>query len=137
MRARVRLLILASVALAACQVPPERVVRKWYADGRIAEERGYTKGEKTGTHRGWWPNGMPKFECHFENGRSTGTCREWYSDGRLATVHRFEGGSEAGLQQGWSATGAPQFSYVIRGGRRYGMLGALNCKPGARTGGAL
>ena len=137
MRARTFHLIAACIACAACQAPPEKIVRKWYADGRIAEERGYTHGDKTGTHRGWWPNGMPQFECRFENGKSAGTCREWYPDGRLATIHRFERGAEAGLQQGWSASGAPQFSYVIRDGRRYGMLGTLNCKTGARTGGEL
>jgi antitoxin component YwqK of YwqJK toxin-antitoxin module len=137
MRARTLSLIAAGLVCAACQTQPDLVVRKWYPDGRIAEERGYSRGEKTGTHRGWWPNGMPQFECRFVNGKSAGMCREWYSDGRLATVHRFERGTETGLQQGWSPAGTPQFSYVIRDGRRYGMLGTLNCKTGARTGGAL
>ncbi len=113
------------------------VMTKHYDSGRIAESRMFVRGVKTGVHRGWWPSGMPQFECRFKDGLSDGTCREWYDNGQLATVHRFHDGVEAGLQQGWSAAGAPQFSYEIRDGRRYGLLGALNCKTGARTGGAL
>jgi antitoxin component YwqK of YwqJK toxin-antitoxin module len=128
-------LMLAS--LAACERNPERVVTTRYANGQIAEVRSYARGEKTGTHRGWWANGAPKFECRYDDGAAVGTCREWYANGRLAAIHRFQRGAEAGLQQGWSDTGRPQFSYVMRDGRRYGLLGALNCKPGVRTGGAL
>ena len=112
-------------------------VTKHYDNGRVSESRVYTHGVKTGVHRGWWPNGMPRFECRFKDGLSDGTCREWYDNGQLATLHRFRNGVETGLQQGWSDTGAPQFSYEIRGGRRYGLLGALNCKTGARAPGAL
>jgi antitoxin component YwqK of YwqJK toxin-antitoxin module len=125
-------------ALAAAWHPhANTVVKKWYADGTLAEVREYSGGVKTGLHRGWWPNGAKRFECRFENGRSAGSCREWYRNGRLATIHRFRGGIEAGLQQGWSDTGAPQFSYEIRDGRRYGLLGSMTCKTAARAAGAL
>jgi antitoxin component YwqK of YwqJK toxin-antitoxin module len=134
---RLRSLIITCVMFAACRPDPEVTITKRYPDGRIAEVRGYTRGDKSGLHRGWWPNGKPKFECGFDRGMAEGTCREWYPDGTLATVHRFQDGVETGLQQGWSSVGAPQFSYVMRGGRRYGLLGALNCKTGARAEGAL
>jgi antitoxin component YwqK of YwqJK toxin-antitoxin module len=64
-------------------------------------------------------------------------CREWYESGRLAAVHRFAKGEEDGLQEGWSPAGEVVFSYDMRGGRRYGLLGAMNCKTGARAPGAL
>jgi antitoxin component YwqK of YwqJK toxin-antitoxin module len=132
------LVLIASSALtAACRGEPAVTVTKRYDSGRIAETRMYVHGVKTGVHRGWWPNGMPQFECRFKDGLSLGTCLEWYADGTLATVHRFQNGVETGLQQGWSLSGAPQFSYDMRNGRRYGLLGALNCKTGVRTGGAL
>jgi antitoxin component YwqK of YwqJK toxin-antitoxin module len=112
-------------------------VTKHYDNGRVSESRMYAHGVKTGVHRGWWPNGMPRFECRFKDGLSDGTCREWYENGQLATLHRFHDGVETGLQQGWSDAGAPQFSYEMRDGRRYGLLGALNCKTGARAPGAI
>jgi antitoxin component YwqK of YwqJK toxin-antitoxin module len=134
---RIREIVIACLPLAGCHATPDVVVTERYADGRIAEVRGYTHGDKDGLHLGWWPNGMPKFECRFDRGLAVGTCREWYADGRPASVHRFERGVESGLQQGWSANGAPQFSYEMRNGRRYGLLGTLNCKTGVRTAGAL
>lgn len=125
------------IALASACGSGEVAVTTHYDNGRVSELRMYVHGVKTGVHRGWWPNGMPRFECRFKDGLSDGTCREWYNNGRLATVHRFHDGVETGLQQGWSDAGAPQFSYDIRDGRRYGLLGALNCKTGARAPGAI
>lgn len=134
---RTVVLVLVVAIAAACDGNAAVTVTKQYDNGRISESRMYVRGVKTGVHRGWWPNGMPRFECRFRDGLSDGTCREWYDNGQLATVHRFRDGVEAGLQQGWSAAGAPQFSYEFRDGRRYGLLGALNCKTGARTPGAI
>ena len=102
---------------------------RWYDDGRPAESRDFRRGNKVGTHRGWWPTGAPRFACTFVDGVSVGTCSDWYASGRLATVHRFANGHEEGLQQGWSDAGALQFSYTRRDGRRYGVLGAVVCKP--------
>jgi antitoxin component YwqK of YwqJK toxin-antitoxin module len=134
---RLLALVLILALGAACRPEETATMKRFYSDGRLAESRQYTHGEKTGVHRGWWDSGMPKFECRFVAGRSEGDCREWYSSGRLATIHRFKDGAETGLQRGWSANGAPQFSYEMRNGRRYGLLGALNCKTGVRSGGAL
>lgn len=130
-------IVAACAMLGACHAASDATVTKRYPDGSIAEVRGYARGEKNGVHRGWWPNGKPKFECTYDRGLAQGICREWYANGALATEHRFRDGAETGLQQGWSPTGAPQFSYVMRDGRRYGLLGALNCKTGAREPGAL
>ena len=130
-------LIVGCVMIAACRPDPAVTVTKRYPDGRVAEVRGYTRGDKSGVHRGWWPDGKPKFECRFDRGLAEGACEEWYADGTLATVHRFQHGVETGLQQGWAPNGASQFSYVMRDGRRYGLLGTLNCKTGARAEGTL
>lgn len=130
-------LVLVIAICSACHSDDTVTLQRRYSDGRIAESRQFTHGVKTGVHRGWWNSGMPQFECRYVDGRSEGNCREWYANGRLAMVHRLKDGMETGLQQGWSASGAPQFSYEMRNGRRYGLLGALSCKTGARTGGAL
>lgn len=130
-------LAFACAMLGACTRNPEQLVETHYRSGRLASVRGYARGEKEGLHRGWWPSGIPQFECRYANGRAVGTCREWYANGRPATVHRYVDGVESGLQQGWGRTGESQFSYDVRGGRRYGLLGALNCKTGSRAAGAL
>jgi antitoxin component YwqK of YwqJK toxin-antitoxin module len=127
----------ACALLGACTRSPEQLVEAHYPNGRLASVRGYTRGEKDGLHRGWWPSGASQFECRYANGNAVGTCREWYADGRPASVHRYVDGAESGLQQGWGRAGEPQFSYDVRGGRRYGLLGALNCKTGARAPGAI
>lgn len=134
---RASVLVITCALLGACTHAPEKTIETRYTDGRLASVRGYSRGEKEGVHRGWWPNGSPQFECAYVKGRAEGTCREWYESGRLATVHRFEKGEEEGLQQGWSPAGEVQFSYDMRGGRRYGLLGAMNCKTGARAPGSL
>jgi antitoxin component YwqK of YwqJK toxin-antitoxin module len=101
----------------------------WYDDGRIAESREYRRGNKVGTHRGWWPSGAPRFACAFVDGVAEGACSEWYASGRLASLQHFTHGVEDGLQQGWSDRGDLQFSYTRRDGRRYGVRGAVVCKP--------
>ncbi len=133
----VALSLACALVAVACARNPEKVTETHYADGRLESVRTYTHGEKDGLHRGWWPDGTPKFECRYDNGRAVGTCSEWYETGRLATVHRYAKGAEAGLQQGWSPAGDVLFAYDMRDGRRYGVLGAMNCKTGARAPGAL
>ncbi len=113
------------------------VSKKWYDDGRLAEERTYRAGRKVGQHRGWWPNGRPQFACHFVDGNPTDTCTDWHDNGQVAMVHRYRNGEEDGLQQGWSRTGAQQFSYQMREGRRFGLLGAVTCKSAALAEGVL
>jgi len=130
-------LIIGVAIAAACRGDAAVTVTKHYDNGRVAESRMYLRGVKTGVHRGWWPNGMPQFECTFKDGLSEGTCREWFENGQLATLHRFHDGVATGFQQGWSVRGEPQFSYEMRDGRRYGLLGALTCKTGSRTPGAI
>ena len=131
------LISLAAGLLGACRSRPEKIVQTRYPDGRVASVRGYAHGEKEGVHRGWWPNGAPQFECRYVKGRAEGTCTEWYDTGHLATVHRYVRGEEEGLQTGWGPAGEVQFSYSVRNGRRYGLLGAMNCRTGARAPGAL
>ncbi len=131
------MIVTGAALLGACTHAPEMTVETRYPDGRVSSVRGYTRGEKEGVHRGWWPKGAPQFECGYVKGRAEGTCSEWYDNGRLATVRRYARGQEEGLQMGWGPAGEVEFSYSMRDGRRYGLLGAMNCKAGKRTPGAL
>ena len=137
MRTLTLIALTVTLLLGACRSNPEHIVQTRYPDGRVASLRGYTRGEKEGVHRGWWPNGMPQYECRYNHGLAQGTCREWYASGRLATIHRYTKGAEEGLQVGWSPAGEVVFSYEMRDGRRYGLLGAMNCKTGSRAPGEL
>ena len=100
----------------------------WYADGRLAQTRFYRKNQKHGTHKGFWPNGEPKFVYHFINGKYEGEYKEWHSNGKLFKLQHFENGIEIGSQQAWEATGKVKFNYVVREGRRYGLVGTKTCE---------
>ena len=104
-----------------------RVDRAWYADGRVAEERGWRGAREEGVHKGWWPGGHPRFEYSYRDGRLEGVSREWFASGALWREQRYDAGHEAGLQRMYWEDGRVRASYVVRNGRRYGVLGAKGC----------
>lgn len=103
------------------------VHRTWYANGQLAEERGWIAGRETGAHRGWWPNGKPRFIYTYHDGLLSGVSREWFPGGALLSEQRYEAGHEAGLQRMYWEDGRVRASYEVRDGRRYGLLGSKGC----------
>ena len=105
----------------------EGTSRLRHANGRLSEERIFHKGRKVGIHRGWWPNGNPRFEYHFTNGEHHGAMLEWYEDGTPYKAFHHRMGYEDGSQRMWWEDGRIRANYVVRNGRRYGLIGVKNC----------
>ncbi len=117
-----------AMSFATHAIDPTLVVeRKWYADGRLAEERTYLAGKESGSHRGWWPNGSPRFVYAYREGFLEGESREWFPSGALWRDQLYAQGHESGLQRLYWEDGRVRASYEVRDGRRYGLMGAKGC----------
>src|SRR4051812_40932955 len=75
------------------------VTRKYFDNGQLAEQREYVNGLESGTHRGWWPNGTPRFVYNYAGGVLEGESREWFLSGALWRDQHYNRGHEAGLQR--------------------------------------
>ena len=104
-----------------------RIERAWYANGTPAEERGWRGTREEGVHRGWWPDGRPRFAYTYHDGLLQGESREWFASGALWRAQRYSAGHEAGLQRMYWEDGRVRASFVVQDGRRYGLLGAKGC----------
>lgn len=103
------------------------IQRKWYPDGHLSEVRYYEAGLKTGTHKGFWNNGKPKFTYHFDKDLYEGPQYKYYEDGRPYTLKNYKNGQEEGMQQEWNQQGNLTINYQAQQGRQYGNIGKKNC----------
>ena len=103
----------------------------FYPDGSIAEARTFVDGNESGTSRGWWEDGAPKFVYPFEEGLYEGEVIEWYRDGTTFRRFNYVAGKESGAQKMWDADGSLRANYVVRDGRRFGLIGTKGCTGGA------
>jgi len=103
------------------------VWKKFYADGKLAEQRCFDNGKKVGEYDAWWPNGTAKLVYHFNNGEYEGTCREWTDQKVLIAEMNYKEGYEDGPQKQYYDNGKIKANYIITNGRRYGLLGTKNC----------
>ena len=101
--------------------------KKWYANKQLAEERFYINGKKEGIHKGWWPDGKPKFFFNAFSDEYEGEFKEWYSSGLLGKQFHYVNGQEAGSQRLWWDNGTVRANYVIRNGKKYGLIGLVTC----------
>ena len=129
MRLPIHVLTLGVAAVLSTYGAPSRArtERKFYPDGRIAEERAWVGTRAEGVQHGWWPNRKQRFDYTYHEGVMRGVAREWYPSGALFTEQHYTEGHEAGLQRMYWEDGRIRASYVIRDGRRYGLLGAKGC----------
>lgn len=98
-----------------------------FPDGKILEVRSYDKGLKTGTHKGFWENGQPRFQYHFEHDLYEGVQYKWFENGRLYTKKNYKNGLEEGMQQEWNQEGKLIINYQSIHGRQYGNIGKKHC----------
>ncbi|TAE21752.1 MAG: toxin-antitoxin system YwqK family antitoxin [Cytophagales bacterium] len=101
--------------------------RRWYANGRLREERRYRNNWQEGQQQGWFPSGKRAFVYSFRGDVYEGNCKEWYENGRLARDVNYHNGQEEGRQRHWFADGSLKMNYVVREGRTYGFTGTKNC----------
>ena len=104
------------------------IMKTFYPDRAVEQERLFVTGQKQGIHRGWWPNGAPKFEYHFMNDEHNGEAKEWLINRRLFRIFRYNMGHEEGLQQMWWDNGTVRANYVVKNGREFGLIGRKLCK---------
>jgi antitoxin component YwqK of YwqJK toxin-antitoxin module len=105
----------------------EGLSKKWYPNKQIMEERLYVAGRKEGSHRGWWPDGKPKFYYELTNDAYTGLVKEWFSNGTLCKVFHYKDGQEAGSEKMWWENGTIRANYVIIDGEKFGLSGQKLC----------
>ena len=100
----------------------------WHPSGSVATNRFYSKGIKTGVHKGWWDHGLPKYVYHFNAlGTYHGNIKEWYRNGGLFRDFNYEHGQEVGLQQLRHLDGPIKANYEVVNGERFGLIGLKKC----------
>ncbi|OED42978.1 hypothetical protein AB832_02775, partial [Flavobacteriaceae bacterium (ex Bugula neritina AB1)] len=106
----------------------EGIERSFYDRGEKNTIRTFSKGVKIGIHRGWWRDGTPKFQYHFdEQGNYNGSVKEWYRNGQLFKIFNYIHGKESGKQQMYKPSGAIRANYEVINGERYGLIGLKKC----------
>lgn len=101
--------------------------KKYHLNGKIFQQRFYSKGAKVGRFSAWWENGEKQMDYFFEQDEYQGTCSEWNQEGRLIREMNYKKGYELGSQKQWYENGEIRSNYIIKDGRRYGLLGTKNC----------
>ena len=79
-------------------------------------------------HLGWWEDGTPKFEYHFNTkGAYEGKRKEWYKNGQLVRDFNYVSGKEVGSQRMWAKNGKIRANYEVKNGERFGLIGLKKC----------
>lgn len=95
------------------------VERRWFPDGTLELERGWSAGEPAGWWRSWWPDGSPRSEYRFEPAQAT-TMRWWHPGGVLSSQGPARSGLREGSWRGWHPDGTLAFEGHYLAGRREG-----------------
>lgn len=103
------------------------IMKWWYSNQQLAQQRFFTDGYKEGIHRGWWPNGQLKFEYHFNHDEYEGEVKEWFQNGRLFRLFHYSQGHEEGSEKMWWEDGRIRANYVIVNGEKFGLFGQKLC----------
>jgi antitoxin component YwqK of YwqJK toxin-antitoxin module len=104
------------------------LLRKWYADKQLKEERYFREGKKYGRQISYWENGNMRFEFTARQDAYEGELKEWNREGTLIHLATFHNGQEEGPQKLWYDDGKIRANYVMIRGKRYGLLGTKNCR---------
>jgi antitoxin component YwqK of YwqJK toxin-antitoxin module len=102
--------------------------KQWHPNGELSQSRWYSQGIKVNNHLGWWQDGTPKFEYHFNiKGEYEGSRKEWYQNGQLVRDFNYTSGKEIGSQRMWTDSGKIRANYEVRNGERFGLIGLKKC----------
>jgi len=66
------------------------IARAEHPDGKPKAEYPFVDGRFHGVVREWWENGRQSVETHFENGRRHGSNRYWDQEGKLTKEQIYE-----------------------------------------------
>ena len=71
----------------------------------------------TGVAYELWPDGSPRAEQHYQEGREHGPGMEWYADGKRAESGEYRFGSGHGIQRKWWPNGMLKSQVTARFGQ--------------------
>jgi len=72
---------------------------------------------KDGTYVESWPDGKPKLEANYKEGRRHGLLRRWHENGKLAAHEEYDGGRWEGRRAAWWENGQLQFDWNYHEGK--------------------
>lgn len=72
---------------------------------------------KDGKHVEKWPDGKPRVEAHYKDGKLHGTYRRWHANGQLAAEEEYENGKWNGRRANWHENGQVLFDWRYREGK--------------------
>jgi len=98
-----------------------------YGNGQKAAERDYLRGRRIGVHRGWFANGIRRFQYEYREGELNGESWEWYPSGALYTYGRYDMGRAIGRKV-WRENGQIYTNAVYFQNQQYGLPGARLCR---------
>jgi antitoxin component YwqK of YwqJK toxin-antitoxin module len=102
--------------------------KHWFENGDLAMERYYANGFKTGVHKAYWEDGIPKFKYHFnDKGEFHGSVKEWYKTGNAFMSFNYINGKEEGSQKLWKMDSNIKANYEVIHGERFGLIGLKKC----------
>ncbi len=98
-------------------------------EGRLLEERHYSEGQKTGTHKGWYPDGRFKFHAPFEAGMPVGDHWVWHNNGRVYQWDRYGSDGTLVAAKKWRESGQIYYNLIYVDGKPVGLGGNMLCDP--------
>jgi antitoxin component YwqK of YwqJK toxin-antitoxin module len=72
---------------------------------------------KDGEHVEKWPDGKPKLEAHYKEGKLHGLFRRWHENGQLAAEEEYQNGKWEGRRAAWWENGQVQFDWRYQEGK--------------------
>lgn len=72
---------------------------------------------RDGTYVEKWPDGKPKLEVTYKDGKRHGTLKRWHENGQLAAEEEYEDGKWEGRRAAWWENGQVQFDWQYHDGK--------------------
>jgi antitoxin component YwqK of YwqJK toxin-antitoxin module len=72
---------------------------------------------KDGKHTETWPDGKPKLEAHYKDGKLHGLLQRWHENGQLAAHEEYHEGKWEGRRAAWWENGQVQFDWQYHEGK--------------------
>ncbi|TLD81597.1 toxin-antitoxin system YwqK family antitoxin [Helicobacter sp. MIT 05-5293] len=96
-------------------------VKSYYPNGTPKEERFYVNGKKQGVQKNYHSNGKLLSEQNFEQGKEEGEGRKYYESGALKEILHYKNGMRTGIRQEYHKEGYLQYETMYEQGKKIWM----------------
>lgn len=72
---------------------------------------------KDGKHVETWPDGKPKLEAHYKDGKLHGLLRRWHQNGQIQAHEEYESGKWEGRRAQWHENGQVEMDWLYHAGK--------------------